>query len=208
MGKCWISKWKYLASVLQFRQRLASKWLSQGTDIFFLINLAVYLRDSYADLLSSGELSSKNSINFPSNDNNFQFLLTKICFVSHSTIVELGDNSSASLYCQTIQSHPICLLVKHQVSSDHAVVNFRYLYDDSVFCRKITLPSTENLLTLSYYRTFCKRFEKISLHHHKCRAKATIQKKLLNCLFYDSVIIIVRTFSCLESRLPDASLVN
>lgn len=78
-------------------------------------NDGLCFRNSFATLLTSGDLSSKNSVKCAISDS-FQIILAKICFYAHFTIVERVE-SSASLYCQAIQEQPLCLLVKQQVGN-------------------------------------------------------------------------------------------
>ncbi|KAG1673922.1 AP-3 complex subunit delta-1 [Nymphon striatum] len=64
----------------------------------------LYKRDTYAELLSSGDLSAKESISIMTSDLQLSELLAKI-FVE-----QLG--MSASLYSRSIQGDHVCLLVK------------------------------------------------------------------------------------------------
>lgn len=72
----------------------------------------LYKRDTFAELLSSGDLTAKTSITVDSNDLEFSHVLAKICFHCRFSVVEqLG--LSASLYSHSIQNDHVCLLVKH-----------------------------------------------------------------------------------------------
>ncbi|KAH9491695.1 AP-3 complex subunit delta-1 [Bulinus truncatus] len=67
--------------------------------------------DSFASLLSSGEMAEKASLKFTPTDSQLSHMLAKTCFFLHFTVVEQVENS-ASLYSRSIQGHPVCLLVK------------------------------------------------------------------------------------------------
>ncbi|KAL1437791.1 hypothetical protein MTO96_048639 [Rhipicephalus appendiculatus] len=69
-------------------------------------------RDTFAELLSSGELSAKGSITLDAVDYEFPHVLSKVCFHCHFTVVE-QVGLSASLYSRSIQDDHICLLIKH-----------------------------------------------------------------------------------------------
>lgn len=72
-----------------------------------------YKRDTFAELLSSTELTVKSSFQLESvGDLEFSHILSKICFYCHFTVVE-QVGLSASLYSRSIQDDHICLLVKH-----------------------------------------------------------------------------------------------
>ncbi|XP_023210947.1 AP-3 complex subunit delta-1-like [Centruroides sculpturatus] len=72
-----------------------------------------YKRDTFAELLSSAELTVKSSFQLESvGDLEFSHILSKICFYCHFTVVE-QVGLSASLYSRSIQDDHICLLVKH-----------------------------------------------------------------------------------------------
>uniref|UniRef100_A0A224YTA0 AP-3 complex subunit delta-1 n=1 Tax=Rhipicephalus zambeziensis TaxID=60191 RepID=A0A224YTA0_9ACAR len=69
-------------------------------------------RDTFAELLSSGELSAKGSITLDAVEYEFPHVLSKVCFHCHFTVVE-QVGLSASLYSRSIQDDHICLLIKH-----------------------------------------------------------------------------------------------
>ncbi|KAL3244991.1 hypothetical protein MRX96_018389 [Rhipicephalus microplus] len=69
-------------------------------------------RDTFAELLSGGELSAKGSITLEAIEYEFPHVLSKVCFHCHFTVVE-QVGLSASLYSRSIQDDHICLLIKH-----------------------------------------------------------------------------------------------
>ncbi|XP_075527426.1 adaptor-related protein complex 3, delta 1 subunit-like garnet isoform X2 [Dermacentor variabilis] len=69
-------------------------------------------RDTFAELLSGGELSAKGSITLDAVEYEFPHVLSKVCFHCHFTVVE-QVGLSASLYSRSIQDDHICLLIKH-----------------------------------------------------------------------------------------------
>lgn len=69
-------------------------------------------RDTFAELLSGGELSAKSSITLDAVEYEFPHVLSKVCFHCHFTVVE-QVGLSASLYSRSIQDDHICLLIKH-----------------------------------------------------------------------------------------------
>ncbi|XP_049515272.1 AP-3 complex subunit delta-1-like isoform X2 [Dermacentor silvarum] len=69
-------------------------------------------RDTFAELLSGGELSAKSSITLDAVEYEFPHVLSKLCFHCHFTVVE-QVGLSASLYSRSIQDDHICLLIKH-----------------------------------------------------------------------------------------------
>jgi hypothetical protein len=72
-------------------------------------------RDSFADLLSTGDLSSKQTLTISTNDS-LQTLLHRLQTHAHVTVVEsLSNGTTASLYTQTIQHHAVCVLIKVNV---------------------------------------------------------------------------------------------
>ncbi|KAH8035059.1 hypothetical protein HPB51_004300 [Rhipicephalus microplus] len=71
-------------------------------------------RDTFAELLSGGELSAKGSITLEAIEYEFPHVLSKVCFHCHFTVVE-QVGLSASLYSRSIQDDHICLLIKHMV---------------------------------------------------------------------------------------------
>lgn len=73
---------------------------------------AMSKRDTFAELLSGGELSARGSITLDAVDYEFPHVLSKVCFHCHFTVVE-QVGLSASLYSRSIQDDHICLLIKH-----------------------------------------------------------------------------------------------
>ncbi|XP_022087832.1 AP-3 complex subunit delta-1-like isoform X2 [Acanthaster planci] len=65
----------------------------------------------YAELLSGGELTSKQSITTPNVEMDFSIILARACFFGHLSLVERVD-TTASLYGLSIQGHHVCLLLK------------------------------------------------------------------------------------------------
>jgi AP-3 complex subunit delta-1 len=65
----------------------------------------------YAELLSGGELTCKQSLTIPNLEMDFSIVLARACFFGHLSLVERVD-TTASLYGLSIQSHHICLLLK------------------------------------------------------------------------------------------------
>lgn len=76
---------------------------------------SMYKRDTFTELLGSGDLSAKNTLILERVDYEFSHMLSKICFHCHFTVVE-QVGMSASLYSRSIQGDHICLLAK-QVNS-------------------------------------------------------------------------------------------
>uniref|UniRef100_T1J3E7 AP-3 complex subunit delta n=1 Tax=Strigamia maritima TaxID=126957 RepID=T1J3E7_STRMM len=70
-----------------------------------------YKRDTFAELLSSGDLSHKSSVSVDGVELEFSHVLARICFRAHFCLVEQVE-LTASLYSRSIQDHHICLLVK------------------------------------------------------------------------------------------------
>ncbi|XP_038048656.1 AP-3 complex subunit delta-1-like isoform X1 [Patiria miniata] len=65
----------------------------------------------YAELLSGGDLSSKQSMTIPNIEMDFSIVLARVHFFGHLSLVERVD-TTASLYGQSIQGHQVCLLLK------------------------------------------------------------------------------------------------
>ncbi|XP_022244281.1 AP-3 complex subunit delta-1-like [Limulus polyphemus] len=107
---------------------------------------SMYKRDTFTELLSSGDLSAKNTLILERVDYEFSHMLSKICFHCHFTVVEQVA-LSASLYSRSIQGDHVCLLAK-QVNSkltiDGKSTNSQLLSSilDEV---KILLNPTENV---------------------------------------------------------------
>jgi hypothetical protein len=67
--------------------------------------------DAFADLMSSGTLTSQSHISIPSSSQDFASLIKTICQSYRLTVVD-QINSAASLYSETILGQPIALLFK------------------------------------------------------------------------------------------------
>ncbi|XP_033636373.1 AP-3 complex subunit delta-1-like isoform X3 [Asterias rubens] len=65
----------------------------------------------YSELLSGGDLTSKQSLTIPSVDVDFSIVLARTCFYGHLSLVERVQ-TTASLYSRSIQGHHVCLLLK------------------------------------------------------------------------------------------------
>lgn len=76
----------------------------------FLIG-SIYKRDTFAELLTSGELSNKKSVVLPNVELDFSQVLARTCFRCRFCIVEQVELTS-SLYSRSIQDHHVCLLMK------------------------------------------------------------------------------------------------
>ncbi|CAF4069496.1 unnamed protein product [Rotaria sp. Silwood2] len=91
----------------------------QTDTIEFKIDLpcSQYLRkkslnsDAFAELMSSGTLTSQSRANISSSSQDFPSLINTICQTYQLTVVD-KVNSAASLYSETILGHPIALLFK------------------------------------------------------------------------------------------------
>ncbi|GFX69432.1 AP-3 complex subunit delta-1 [Trichonephila clavipes] len=68
-------------------------------------------RDTFTELLSSNDLSARDSIMIDVQHHDFRHVLAKICFHCHFFVVE-QYGISASLYSHSIQDDHVCLLVK------------------------------------------------------------------------------------------------
>ncbi|CAF3474180.1 unnamed protein product [Rotaria sp. Silwood1] len=69
------------------------------------------LSDAFAELMSSGTLTSQSRANISSSSQDFSSLINTICQTYRLTVVD-KINSAASLYAETILGHPIALLFK------------------------------------------------------------------------------------------------
>ncbi|CAF1088166.1 unnamed protein product [Rotaria sp. Silwood1] len=67
--------------------------------------------DAFAELMSSGTLTSQSRANISSSSQDFSSLINTICQTYRLTVVD-KINSAASLYAETILGHPIALLFK------------------------------------------------------------------------------------------------
>nr|XP_006815142.1 PREDICTED: AP-3 complex subunit delta-1-like [Saccoglossus kowalevskii] len=76
--------------------------------------------DRFAELLGSGDLSFKSSINLTTRDTEFSHIVAKTCFYGHLSLVERVNNT-ASFYGCSIQQHHVCLLVKQLPSGSLSV---------------------------------------------------------------------------------------
>ncbi|GFS35853.1 AP-3 complex subunit delta-1 [Nephila pilipes] len=77
-------------------------------------------RDTFTELLSSNDLSARDSVMIDVQHHDFRHVLAKICFHCHFFVVE-QYGISASLYSHSIQDDHVCLLVK-LVKPHHIVV--------------------------------------------------------------------------------------
>ncbi|GIY52654.1 AP-3 complex subunit delta-1 [Caerostris extrusa] len=68
-------------------------------------------RDTFTELLSSNDLSARDSIMIDVQNHDFRHILAKICFHCHFFVVE-QYGISASLYSYSTQDDHVCLLVK------------------------------------------------------------------------------------------------
>lgn len=109
----------------------------------------IYRRDTFAELLSSSELTEKGSLHLDSvGDLEFSHILAKICFHCHFTVVE-QVGLSASLYSRSIQDDHICLLVKHlnpnRLGIDGKSTNHQLLSNLLGEIKNVICPSNDTL---------------------------------------------------------------
>ncbi len=75
-----------------------------------------YKSNEFSEYLTSGELTSKNSvkIELPGYEN-LNPIIKSLSLNFSLTIIEALENS-ASLFTSSIQNHPVCILVKYMVT--------------------------------------------------------------------------------------------
>lgn len=95
----------------------------------FLIG-SLYKRDTFAELLGSGDLTHKSSLVVPDATLDFSHALARTCFHAHFCVVEQVE-LTASLYSRSIQDHHLCLLIKalpnNRLSVDGKATNAQLL---------------------------------------------------------------------------------
>ncbi|XP_070195049.1 AP-3 complex subunit delta-1-like isoform X2 [Littorina saxatilis] len=102
--------------------------------------------EDFADLLGSGDLTAKSSINVAVEAVPLSHILARLSFFLHLRVVEqVGD--SASLFSRSIQDHPVCLLLKMSngeltvdgKSTDNSFLS-NILEDVRIVCSETTAP--------------------------------------------------------------------
>ncbi|CAF0892405.1 unnamed protein product [Rotaria sordida] len=78
--------------------------------------------DAFAELMSSGTLTSQSNISISSSSQDFSSLINTICQTYRLTVVD-KINSAASLYSETILGHPIAFLFKSTNSQNGISIN-------------------------------------------------------------------------------------
>lgn len=77
---------------------------------------SLYRRDTFTELLGSGDLAYKQSSIIEDLDVDFSQILARTCYYLHFFVVEQVDQT-ASLYSRSIQGHHVCILMKSLVST-------------------------------------------------------------------------------------------
>lgn len=72
---------------------------------------SLYRRDTFTELLGSGDLAHKDCVVIENLDADFSQLLARTCYYLHFCVVEQVEQT-ASLYSRSIQDHHVCLLMK------------------------------------------------------------------------------------------------